>query len=140
LGGRAAETIVFNEFSTGAADDLAQATNIARTMVTRYGMDEALGQVTYDSERQTFLGQPQDFGLFPRSYSEQTAWQIDEAVRELINQAFDRATSILEAHRQLLDDTARKLLEKETLTADELPSLDEFHEISEADELHREVG
>jgi cell division protease FtsH len=140
LGGRAAEVLVFGELSTGAADDLAQATNIARTMVTRYGMDEALGQVTYDSERPTFLGQPQDFGLFPRSYSEQTAWQIDEAVRELINQAFDRATSILEAHRQLLDDTAQKLLEKETLTADELPSLDEFHEINEADELHREVG
>jgi cell division protease FtsH len=140
LGGRAAEMLVFNELSTGAADDLAQATNIARTMVTRYGMDEALGQVTYDNERQTFLGEQQDLGLFPRSYSEQTAWRIDEAVRELINQAFDRAASILEAHRQLLDDTAQKLLEKETLTADELPSPDEFHEVDEEDKLHRQVG
>jgi len=140
LGGRAAETLVFGEFSTGAADDLAQATNIARTMVTRYGMDEALGQVTYDSERQTILGQPQDFGLFPRSYSEQTAWQIDEAVRELINLAFDKATAILDVHRRLLDDTARMLLEKETLTADELPSLNEFQSADEEDRPQRQVG
>lgn len=140
LGGRAAEALVFGELSTGAADDLAQATNIARTMVTRYGMDEALGQVTYDAERQTFLGQPQDFGLFPRSYSEQTAWQIDEAVRELINEAFERATAILERHRQLLDDTAQQLLEKETLTADELPSLDDFRNVGEENSPQQQVG
>ena len=140
LGGRAAEALVFGEQSTGAADDLAQATNIARTMVTRYGMDEALGQVTYDAERQTYLGQPQDFGLFPRSYSEQTAWQIDEAVRELIKQAFERATAILEMHRQLLDDTAQQLLEKETLTADELPSLDDFRNVGEKNRPQQQVG
>jgi cell division protease FtsH len=122
LGGRAAEVLVFDELSTGATDDLAQATNIARTMVTRYGMDKSLGQVTYDAERQAFLGQMYEFTPTPRSYSEQTAWQIDEAVRDLIRQAFEQATEILRQHRQLLDETAGKLLEKETLTADELPS------------------
>ena len=124
LGGRAAEVLVFDELSTGATDDLAQATNIARTMVTRYGMDEALGQVTYDSERQAFLGQMYEIGTSPRSYSEQTAWQIDEAVRGLIQEAFDQATAILRKNRHLLDETAERLLEKETLTADELPSAD----------------
>mgnify|MGYP001822283384 FL=1 len=122
LGGRAAEVLVFEELSTGATDDLAQATNIARTMVTRYGMDKSLGQVTYDSERPAFLGQMYDIATSPRTYSEQTAWQIDEAVRELIRQAFEEATEILRQHRHLLDETAQKLLEKETLTADELPS------------------
>jgi cell division protease FtsH len=140
LGGRAAEMLVFQELSTGAADDLSQATNIARMMVTRYGMDEVLGQVTYDSERQTFLDQAQDFGLSTRSYSEQTAWQIDEAVRELINQAFDKATAILERHRQLLDDTAQKLLAKETLTADELPSIDTLQGAEQIDTSRRQVG
>jgi cell division protease FtsH len=140
LGGRAAEMLVFQELSTGAADDLSQATNIARMMVTRYGMDEVLGQVTYDSERQTFLDQAQDFGLSTRSYSEQTAWQIDEAVRELINQAFDKATAILERHRQLLDDTAQKLLAKETLTADELPSIDTLQGADQIDTSRRQVG
>jgi cell division protease FtsH len=140
LGGRAAEMLVFQELSTGAADDLAQATNIARMMVTRYGMDDVLGQVTYDSERQTFLDQPQDFGLSARSYSEQTAWQIDEAVRELINQAFGKATAILERHRQLLDDTAQKLLAKETLTADELPSIETSPGADQVETSRRKVG
>ena len=75
-----------------------------------------------------------------RSYSEQTAWQIDEAVRELITQAFDKATEILETHRQLLDDTAQKLLAKETLTADELPSIDEFQGADATDSQHRLAG
>jgi cell division protease FtsH len=140
LGGRAAEMLVFKELSTGAADDLAKATNIARMMVTRYGMDDALGQVTYDNERPTFLAEPQDFGLSARSYSEQTAWQIDEAVRELITQAFDKATEILETHRQLLDETAQKLLARETLTADELPSIDTLRGADQTDTPRRQVG
>ncbi len=139
MGGRVAEMLVFQELSTGAEDDLAQATNIARMMVTRYGMDDVLGQVTYDRERQTFLDQVQDFGLSTRSYSEQTAWQIDEAVRELIKQAFDKATAILERHRQLLDDTAQKLLAKETLTADELPSIDTLQGAEQTDAASRKV-
>jgi len=96
LGGRAAEVLVFGSLSTGAADDLAQATNIARSMITRYGMNPTLGQVSYEAERQHFL--PQMDALWPgvRGYSEQTAWQIDEAVRSAIDRAFDKATRILE--------------------------------------------
>jgi cell division protease FtsH len=126
MAGRAAEVLVFEQLSTGAADDLGQVTNIARTMVTRYGMNATLGQVTYDPERPTFLGQQETFPPLVRSYSEQTAWQIDEAVRKLSDAAFARATEILCAHRQLLDDTAAKLLAKETLSADELPTLEPY--------------
>jgi cell division protease FtsH len=126
LGGRAAEVLIFGELSTGAADDLAQATRIARTMVTRYGMDETLGQVTYDEERQPLLGDILEAASLPRSYSEQTAWRIDEAVRNLTDQAFAKAAEILRTHRRLLDGTAARLLEKETLTGDELPSAEEL--------------
>jgi cell division protease FtsH len=126
MGGRAAEVLVFDRLSTGAADDLSQATNIARTMVTRYGMDASLGQVTYDAERQGFLGQVEGYLPSVRSYSERTAWQIDEAVRQLVDGAFKKATCVLETHRTLLDQTAEQLLEKETLTAGELPSIAPF--------------
>ena len=128
LGGRAAELLVFGESSTGAADDLVQATNIARTMVTRYGMDETLGEVTYHSESPSFLGM--DGGYLPavKNYSERVASQIDEAVLGLIKQAFGTATRILKSHRELLDSTAAELLKKETLTADELPSVESFHQ------------
>src|SRR3546814_8490148 len=72
LGGRAAEKAVFGHLSTGAADDLARVTDIARSMVTRYGMDEALGYVTYDRDRPSFLGQPVPQGYAERGYSEET--------------------------------------------------------------------
>jgi cell division protease FtsH len=89
-------------------------------------MDEALGQVTYEEERPQFLEQPWGAPALPRTHSEQTAAQIDEAVRELIREAFEMATRILKRHEKMLHDTAGRLLEKETLTADELPSADEF--------------
>lgn len=122
LGGRAAEMLVFNQLSTGAVDDLDKATNIARNMVMRYGMDETLGQAVYAEEQSLFLGGT----AFPRvqearSYSEKTAAQIDEAIRNLISRAFAKATEILKKNRKILDDTAQKLLEKETLSAEELP-------------------
>jgi len=126
MGGRAAEMLVFHQLSTGAADDLGQVTNIARTMVTRYGMNATLGQVTYDPERHAFLPQTEGYLPMARTYSEQSAWQIDEAVRELSERAFARATSILKLHRQLLDETAANLLQKETLSADELPAVEPY--------------
>ncbi len=126
MAGRAAEVLVFQRLSTGAADDLGQVTNIARTMVTRYGMDETLGQVTYDPERQSLLPEQETFMPWMRTYSEQTAWQIDEAVRKLSDDAFVKATTILEERRQLLDDTAARLLVKETLSADELPAVEPY--------------
>jgi cell division protease FtsH len=121
MGGRAAEMLVFNKLSTGAADDLTQATNIARTMVTRYGMNKKLGQVSYAEERSPFLLQTELYAQSVRNYSEETAAQIDNAVRELIEAAFDKATAVLETHHQTLHETAKLLLAKETLSADELP-------------------
>jgi cell division protease FtsH len=126
LGGRAAEQLVFSEISTGAADDLAKATDIARAMVLRYGMSEALGNVAYDRDRSPFL-QP----AFPmpqeRSYSEGTAEAVDRAVRVFVDQAFALATQILQRNRALLDRTAAALLQTETLNEPELEQM--RHEI-----------
>ena len=122
LGGRAAERLVFNEISTGAADDIDKATEIARHMVTRFGMSEQLGQMTYESQRPGFLGET-PFGVSQREYSEETAREIDCSIRELVDQAFDKATAILTKYRTQLDAGAKQLLEQETMTRDELPSL-----------------
>jgi cell division protease FtsH len=119
LGGRASEELVFGEISTGAADDLVRVTDIARSMVTRYGMDPTLGQAAYETERGTFLGLPSEGG--GRRFSEDTAREIDIAVRERVDKAYQRALEILRKRRSELETLARKLLEKETLTADELP-------------------
>jgi len=123
LGGRAAEKLIFNELSTGAADDLAKATDIARNMVTRFGMDEKLGQVALDEPPQTFLGvQPPQID-FNRAYSEQTAREVDLAVRALIDRAFSKASGILQDRRAALQSIAKRLLEKETLSGTELKTL-----------------
>ncbi len=123
LGGRAAETLVFHEMSTGASDDLAKVTNIARSMVTRYGMDEKLGMVSLESERSPFLQMPGEFATVRRDYSEQTAHEVDCAVRALVTVAFERALALLDTHRAALDEGSQRLLEKETLSGDELPEL-----------------
>ncbi|MEW6038906.1 MAG: ATP-dependent zinc metalloprotease FtsH [Pseudomonadota bacterium] len=119
LGGRAAERIVFGHLSTGAADDLAKATDIARSMVMRYGMYEKLGHVAYEAERPSFLGGPQ-FPEMRREFSEDTAREIDCAVREIVTRAFDAATSTLEQRRDWLERGAQLLLEKETLVEEDL--------------------
>jgi cell division protease FtsH len=119
LGGRASEELVFGEISTGAADDLIRVTDIARSMVTRYGMDPTLGQAAYETERGSFLGLPSEGG--GRRFSEDTAREIDVAVRQRVDRAYQQALEILRKRRSELEALARKLLEKETLTADELP-------------------
>jgi cell division protease FtsH len=124
LGGRAAEMLVFNEASTGAADDLNKATDIARNMVARFGMHEKLGLVTYETPRQTFLGEDALAHFAEREFSEETAREIDCAVRELTTAAFEKASAILRKYRRQLDEGARLLLEKETLTREELPLLE----------------
>ncbi|MDP6705076.1 MAG: ATP-dependent zinc metalloprotease FtsH [Alphaproteobacteria bacterium] len=122
LGGRAAEDLIFDELSTGAADDLSKATDIARGMVTRYGMVEGLGQVTYETDPAPFL-QPQggvpQFGEV-RRYSEETAREIDCAVRKLVDAAYTRARALLESNREVLKRSAGALLERETLTEEDL--------------------
>lgn len=114
LGGRAAEVLVFDALSTGAADDLAKATDIARSMVTRYGMDPGLGHVAYAREQPRFL---EGVGEQPSgvSMSEETARAIDNAVRALIAHAFERATAFLALNREVLEAAAQELLRRETL-------------------------
>jgi cell division protease FtsH len=118
LGGRAAEKLIFDQLSTGAADDLAKATNIARSMVTRYGMDDRLGHATYEVEQSSFLGMPM-YGESP-SLSEESAKRIDESVREIIGAAYERALALLGANREFLEAGAQKLLEQESLGEAEL--------------------
>ncbi len=130
LGGRAAEQIVFNEISTGAADDLARATDIARAMVLRYGMSDALGHVAYDREQSAFL-QPNVPLPQARYYSEDTANKVDNAVRELVDCALERSINILQANRALLDQSAEALLKTETLNVPEIEKLKQA--ISETD-------
>jgi cell division protease FtsH len=112
LGGRAAEHVVFGHLSTGAADDLSRATEIARSMVTRFGMGGRLGPVTYEAEPNGFLG---GMGGRTRLYAEETAREIDVVVRELVEGAFERARGILLRNRALLEESAKELLAKETL-------------------------
>ena len=119
LGGRAAEALVFGEISTGASDDLQKVTEIARSMVTRYGMDEKLGQAAYETERGNFLGQPAEGG--GRRFSQDTAREIDVAVRDRIEHVYRQTLDILRSRREEMEDLATKLLEQETLDEDDLP-------------------
>jgi cell division protease FtsH len=123
LGGRAAETIIFGEVSTGAADDLQKVTDIARSIVTRYGMTPELGLVTYEKENRNFLGVPTAPLVPERHYSEETAREIDAAVRAVVDRAFRRTVEILKAQRDTLERGARLLLEHETLEAADLAAL-----------------
>jgi cell division protease FtsH len=120
MGGRAAEILLGEDVSTGAADDLAKATDIARGMVLRFGMDDKLGPVAWDTEQGQFLQQP---GVFwrPRQFSDETAHEIDLAVRSRLEGALAQAVAILKTNRTELDEGAAALLAHETLSADELP-------------------
>jgi cell division protease FtsH len=124
LGGRAAEWVVFHHLSTGAADDLARVTDIARAMVTRYGMSEKLGPATLEKAPQSFLT---DDRMAPmpqqHEYGEATADAIDAEVRAIIERVFDRAVTLLSERREVLERTARKLLEVETLDEADLRTL-----------------
>ena len=120
LGGRAAERLIFDELSTGAADDLAKATDIARAMAARYGMVEQLGQITYDREQPTFLGGPPM--PHPREFSESTAREIDCAVRELVEDAYQQALAVLRQRRATLEKGAA-LLRHQTMSEAELKAL-----------------
>ncbi len=114
LGGRAAEVLVFGELSTGAADDLAKVTDIARDMAMRYGMVESLGHVVFEAPRPRFLDVP---GMEAPGWrgSPETQQRIDTAVHDIVQQAFDRARALLEGSREVLERGARELLARETL-------------------------
>jgi cell division protease FtsH len=118
MGGRAAEEVVFKQFTTGAADDLQKATQIARQMVCRFGMSESLGPVAFGNEsEQVFLGR--DF-FQHREYSEQKAQEIDAEVARILTSCYDRARGWIEERREALDRIAAALLERETLGEAEL--------------------
>ncbi|TCU41251.1 MULTISPECIES: ATP-dependent zinc metalloprotease FtsH [Rhizobium] len=124
LGGRAAESIIYGHLSTGAADDLAKVTDIARAMVTRYGMTDALGHVALEKDRRSFLATDQPYyGPNEPEYSDKTAALVDEQVRRIIDETFQRTLAILTERRAILEHSARLLLEKETLDEGDLRSL-----------------
>ena len=122
MAGRAAEYIAYGQISTGAADDLARATDIARQLITRFGMSPELGQSVLERQSATYLGERMQ-GMGEKDYSEQTAREVDLGIRALIDEAYGRAKALLESRRADLDAGARLLLEKETLTPEEFPAL-----------------
>jgi cell division protease FtsH len=122
LAGRAAEELVFQEMSTGAQDDLARATDIARRMVMQYGMSETLGPQTYEQGPPSLFLEP-TLPRPPLAVSEETARDIDREVRRLIAEAHERAGKILAAQRTTLDRLAHLLLERETVEGDELRAM-----------------
>jgi cell division protease FtsH len=122
LGGRSAEGIVFGEVSTGAQNDLMRATDIARAMVTEYGMSEAVGPINHDGHRRSpFLDTP--FAPERGVYAEETARVIDAEVKRLVQTAEAQARSILTDRREVLDTLSERLLEKEVIEGDELRQL-----------------
>ncbi|HEY9028252.1 MAG TPA: ATP-dependent zinc metalloprotease FtsH, partial [Burkholderiaceae bacterium] len=123
MGGRAAEVLVFGDASTGAADDLAKATDIAVDMVSRQGMDDALGNVSYERTGMMPSGVGDGMTHGSSRVSEDTRRRIDEAVRRLLGRAFDDATRMLRSHRADLDRCARALLERETLDEEAILAL-----------------
>jgi cell division protease FtsH len=121
LGGRAAEEVIFGHLSTGAANDLAKVTEIARSMVMRYAMVESLGHIAYEEERPPFFSGPLPQGH--REFSEATAREIDIAVRDIVDVVYVKVKSLLGRERALLERWAQKLLDRETLAEDELGEL-----------------
>ncbi|SJZ64726.1 cell division protease FtsH [Pilibacter termitis] len=120
MGGRVAEEIVFNSQTTGASNDFEQATQMARGMITEYGMSEKLGPVQYEGNHAVFLGR--DYGQ-GKGYSEQVAYEIDQEVRSILVAAHDKAKEIIESNREKHKLIAEKLLEFETLDAAQIKSL-----------------
>ena len=122
LGGRAAEKLVFGELSTGAADDLARATDIARDMITRFGMDEGLGYIAFEAQRPRFLDTP-ELAHGGCRVAESTQARIDQAIRDIVMGVFERAYRILDTNRAVLERCARELLARETLDENDILQL-----------------
>ena len=130
MGGRVAEEIIFNVQTTGASNDFEQATQMARSMVTEYGMSEKLSPVQYEGNHAMFgAASPQ------KSISEQTAYEIDEEVRELLNEARNKAAEIIQSHRETHKLIAKALLKYETLDSNQIKSLYETGKMPEESEL-----
>ncbi|NUT90070.1 ATP-dependent zinc metalloprotease FtsH [Pseudomonas corrugata] len=122
MAGRAAECLIYGQTSTGAADDLARATDIARQLVTRFGMSAELGQSVLERQSLSYLGEQMQ-ATGQKDYSEQTAREVDLCIRALLDEAYARAKTLLQAHRSDLETGARLLMEKESLTPADFPAL-----------------
>lgn len=122
LGGRVAEELVLDDITTGASQDIKQATAMAKAMVTKFGMSETLGLVDYGhDDENVFVGR--DFTQAPRSYGEEVAGKIDREVKRIIDECYEKAKQIIEEHRTVLDSCAELLLEKEKITGQEFEAL-----------------
>lgn len=132
LGGRVAEEEIFDDITTGASQDIRQATAIAKLMITRFGMSERLGLINYDNDSdEVFIGR--DFGHTSRGYGEKVAGTIDEEVKRIIDECYAKARRIIQEHHDVLDKCANLLLEKEKITRSEFEALfDENSEIKGA--------
>ena len=119
LGGRVAEELVIHDVTTGASADLQHVSDIARRMVTQWGMSEKLGLVAYDNDQPPFMGMEYG-GHNHASYSQETAAAIDDEIRRLISSAHERATKLLKENRKIMDNMARVLVEKETIYTEEV--------------------
>ncbi len=128
LGGRVAEEEIFDDITTGASQDIKQATAIAKSMITKFGMSERLGLINYDNDSdEVFIGR--DFGHTSRGYGEKVAGTIDEEVKRIIDECYARARRIIQDHHDVLEACAKLLLEKEKITRSEFEAL--FDEDSE---------
>lgn len=124
LGGRVAEELVIKDVTTGASADLQHVSDIARRMVTQWGMSEKLGLVAYDSDQPVFMGMDYEYGGGSRNgYSQETAAAIDDEVRKLVSEAHERAVKLLTENRSILDNMSRVLVEKETIYTEEVALL-----------------
>ena len=122
LGGRVAEEEIFDDITTGASQDIKQATAIAKSMITKFGMSERLGLINYDNDSdEVFIGR--DFGHTSRGYGEKIAGTIDEEVKRIIDECYAKARSILEEYHDVLEACAKLLLEKEKITRSEFEAL-----------------
>ena len=139
LGGRSAEDLVFNQFTTGAGNDLERATELARKMVCNWGMSEELGPITFGRrEEHIFLGREISH---PKDFSEETARLIDHAMKNLVEGCYQRAKDLLATHRAELQALAQALLERETLDAKEIDQIiDSFKKQPEEPDTQEEVG
>lgn len=122
LGGRVAEELIFDDITTGASQDIKQATAMAKSMVTKFGMSEELGLINYDYDNEeVFVGR--DFGHTSRGYGEEVAGKIDREIKRIIDECYQNAKQIIQEHRSVLDSCAELLLEKEKITGEEFEAL-----------------
>lgn len=120
LGGRVAEELIFEDVTTGASQDIKQATSLAKSMVTKYGMSEDVGLICYDDEEEVFIGR--DLG-HTRGYSETVAARIDVEIKRIVDECYAKARQMIREHEDVLHRCAELLLEKEKINRDEFEAL-----------------